>query len=204
MRALFALFKSTTEISCVGRLAGQIGLTARTLRATLSGWGAPRHAVQANHIHQLRPCRRAGPGAWQADPLAVTGYLRPGAKGRKYEVWIDRLVPAGAVRNTEVETHLRACDIFILLGLRSLTGSEYIVDKEIPIVRERQRNGDGVHFDPLLRDWTSKAGGSLGAARDVGDAQRPCRIEPAAAPLARRGRGGATLEGSAERTRQGA
>ncbi len=38
------------------------------------------------------------------------------------------------------------------------TGSDYIVDKEIPIIRERQRNDDGAYFYPLLLDWTPKAG----------------------------------------------
>ena len=38
------------------------------------------------------------------------------------------------------------------------TGSDYILDKEVPIVRERQRTGEAVHFYPLLLDWTPKAG----------------------------------------------
>ena len=85
-------------------------------------------------------------------------FLWPGVKGRKYELWIDRLMPGGADWNPEIETQLRACDVFVLLVSTHSTSSDYIVDKEIPIIRERQRNGDGVWFYPLLLDWTPKAG----------------------------------------------
>jgi hypothetical protein len=88
----------------------------------------------------------------------VMEFLRPGVKGRKYEVWIDRLMPGGADWNPEIEARLRACDIFILLVSARSTGSDYIIDKEIPIIRERQKNADGVYFYPLLLDWTPKAG----------------------------------------------
>jgi TIR domain/AAA ATPase domain len=88
----------------------------------------------------------------------VMEFLRPGVKGRKYEVWMDRLMPGGADWNPEIEAKIRACDIFVLLVSTRSTGSDYIVDKEIPIVRERQRNNDGVYFYPLLLDWTPKAG----------------------------------------------
>src|SRR5271165_874123 len=85
-------------------------------------------------------------------------FLWPGVKGRKYELWIDRLMPGGADWNPEIETQLRACDVFVLLVSTHSTGSDYIVDKEIPIIRERQRNGEDVYFYPLLLDWTPKAG----------------------------------------------
>jgi hypothetical protein len=88
----------------------------------------------------------------------VMKFLRPGVKGRKYEVWMNRLMPGGADWNPEIEAKARACDIFVLLVSANSTGSDYIVDKEIPIVRERQRNNDGVYFYPLLLDWTPKAG----------------------------------------------
>jgi hypothetical protein len=88
----------------------------------------------------------------------VMEFLRPGVKGRKYEVWMDRLMPGGADWNPEIEARLRASDIFILLVSARSTGSDYIIDKEIPIVRERQKNADGVYFYPLLLDWTPKAG----------------------------------------------
>ena len=88
----------------------------------------------------------------------VMKFLQPGVKGRRYEVWMDRLMPGGADWNPEIETKARSCDVFVLLVSANSTGSDYIVDKEIPIVRERQQNGDGVWFYPLLLDWTPKAG----------------------------------------------
>src|SRR5271165_5189121 len=88
----------------------------------------------------------------------VMKFLRPGVQGRKYEVWMDLLMPGGADCNPEIEAKIRACDIFVLLVSTHSTSSDYIVDKEIPIIRERQRNGDGVWFYPLLLDWTPKAG----------------------------------------------
>jgi hypothetical protein len=88
----------------------------------------------------------------------VMEFLRPGVKGRRYEVWIDRLMPIGADWNPDIEAHVRACDIFILLVSTHSTGSDYILDKEVPIIRERQRNGDGVQFCPLLIDWTPDVG----------------------------------------------
>ncbi len=88
----------------------------------------------------------------------VMEFLRPGVKGRKYEVWMDRLMPGGADWNPEIEAKIRSCDIFVLLVSTRSTGSDYIVDNEIPIIRERQSHDDGVYFYPLLLDWTPKAG----------------------------------------------
>jgi len=88
----------------------------------------------------------------------VMEFLRPGVKGRRYEVWIDRLIPGGADWSPEIEQHVRACDIFVLLVSTHSTGSDYILDKEVPIIRERQGKGDSVHFYPLLLDYTPDVG----------------------------------------------
>jgi AAA ATPase domain/TIR domain len=88
----------------------------------------------------------------------VMDFLRPGEKGRRYTVWMDPLMPVGADWNPDIEAKIRACDIFILLVSTHSTGSDYILDKEVPIVRERPRNGDGVHFCPLLIDRTPDPG----------------------------------------------
>jgi hypothetical protein len=88
----------------------------------------------------------------------VMGFLKPGEKGRRYTVWIDRLMPGGADWSPEIEAKVRACDIFVLLVSTHSTGSDYILDKEVPIVRERRRNGETVHLYPLLLDWTPDVG----------------------------------------------
>jgi len=88
----------------------------------------------------------------------VMDFLRPGVEGRRYEVWIDEVMPIGADWNPDIEAKLRACDIFILLVSTRSTGSDYVRNKEVPVIRERQKSGDGVHFCPLLIDWTPDPG----------------------------------------------
>ena len=59
---------------------------------------------------------------------------------------------------------LRACDIFILLVSRHSLSSDYIVDKEIALIRERQAKGEDVHFYPLVLTPTPKV--ALDLVRD--------------------------------------
>lgn len=80
----------------------------------------------------------------------MTEHLRPAIKRGAVELWVDRLMRGGDEWNPETERKLRDCDIFILLVCRYSMSSDYIVDKEIPIIRERQANGEDVHFYPLL------------------------------------------------------
>ena len=86
----------------------------------------------------------------------VTGYLRPAMKHGAVDLWLDRLMPGGANWEREIEQKLRACDIFILLVSRHSLSSDYVVDKEIPIIRERQGKGEDIHFYPLLLTPTPK------------------------------------------------
>src|SRR5271166_1336238 len=88
----------------------------------------------------------------------VTGYLRPAIKHGAAELWIDRLMEGGADWEREIEARMRACDVFILLVSRHSMSSDYVVDKEIPIIRERQANGEKAHFYPLVLTPTPKAG----------------------------------------------
>jgi TIR domain len=59
-------------------------------------------------------------------------------------------MPGGADWEREIERKLRDCDIFILLVSPSSLSSDYVVYKEIPIVRERQKKGEDVRFYPLV------------------------------------------------------
>jgi tetratricopeptide (TPR) repeat protein len=88
----------------------------------------------------------------------VTGYLRPAIKHGAVDLWIDRLMHGGADWEPEIEKRFRACDIFILLVSRNSLSSDYVVDKEIAIIRERQARGEPVHFYPLVLTPTPKAG----------------------------------------------
>ena len=65
-------------------------------------------------------------------------------------------MPGGADWEDEIEQKLRACDIFILLVSRHSLSSDYVVDKEIPIIRERQAKGEAIEFYPLVLTPTPK------------------------------------------------
>jgi hypothetical protein len=65
-------------------------------------------------------------------------------------------MPGGADWEREIEQKLRACDIFMLLVSHHSLSSDYVVDKEIAIIRERQANGEAVHFYPLVLTPTPK------------------------------------------------
>src|SRR5271165_605436 len=93
----------------------------------------------------------------------VTGYLRPAIKDGAAEIWIDRLTRGGGW-NPEIERKLRACDLFILLVSPHSLSSDYVVDREIAIIRKRQAKGEDVHFYPLLLTPTPKI--ALDKARD--------------------------------------
>jgi hypothetical protein len=88
----------------------------------------------------------------------VRTYLQPAVKGGIFNLWVDRQMMGGADWDPEIEQKLRACDIFILLVSARSMASNYIIDKEIAIVRERQKNGEDVHFYPLLLTPTPDAG----------------------------------------------
>ena len=88
----------------------------------------------------------------------VMKFLRPAVKSGEFAVWDDRQMPGGMKWNPEIERNLRACDIFVLLVSANSMSSNYIIDKELEIARERQAAGDGLHIYPLLIEPTPKAG----------------------------------------------
>jgi hypothetical protein len=88
----------------------------------------------------------------------VQRYLKPAVKDGIFDVWVDRHMKGGVNWDSEIERKLRDCDIFILLVSANSMASDYIVDKEIAIIRERQANDEDVHFYPLLLTPTPDAG----------------------------------------------
>jgi hypothetical protein len=88
----------------------------------------------------------------------VRTYLQPAVKHGVFDLWVDRHMPGGADWGPEIEQKLRECDVFILLVSANSMASNYIVDKEIAVVRERQARGEPLHFYPLLLTPTPKAG----------------------------------------------
>jgi TIR domain len=94
----------------------------------------------------------------------VTGHLRPAVKHGAVDIWVDTLMRGGDDWNPEIERKLRECDVFVLLVSRYSTSSDYVVDKEVAIIRERQNNREDVRFYPLLLTPTADAG--LDVVRD--------------------------------------
>ncbi len=88
----------------------------------------------------------------------VMKFLRPAVKSREFAVWDDRDMHGGTRWNPEIERNLRTCDIFVLLVSANSMASNYIIDKELEIARERLVVGDGLHVYPLLIEPTPKAG----------------------------------------------
>jgi tetratricopeptide (TPR) repeat protein len=88
----------------------------------------------------------------------VTGHLRPAVKHGGVDIWTDTLIRGGDDWDPEIERKLHECDVFVLLVSRHSTSSDYVVDKEIAIIRGRQKNREDVHFFPLLLTPTSEAG----------------------------------------------
>jgi tetratricopeptide (TPR) repeat protein len=88
----------------------------------------------------------------------VRRYLQPAVKDGIFELWVDRHMMGGADWDTEIEARLRTSDIFVLLVSANSMSSDYIIDKEIAIIRERQLKGEDVCFYPLLLTPTPKAG----------------------------------------------
>ena len=86
----------------------------------------------------------------------VTGYLRPAVKHGAVDLWLDRLISGGGEWEREIEQKLHICDIFLLLVSRHSLSSDYVVDKEIALLRERQAQGEAVHFYPLVLTPTPK------------------------------------------------
>lgn len=70
----------------------------------------------------------------------------------KVEIWSDLEIMAGANWDEEIETHLRAADIIVLLLSDDFFASEYIWDKELPIVKERYEAKTAKVVPVLLRD----------------------------------------------------
>jgi len=97
----------------------------------------------------------------------VLDFLKPAVKHGLFEFWVDRHMMGGVNWDEEIERNLRTCDIFILLVSRYSMASDYIVDREIAIIRERQFRGEDVHFYPLLLTHTPAAGLAKVADRNL-------------------------------------
>jgi tetratricopeptide (TPR) repeat protein len=87
----------------------------------------------------------------------VMKFLRPAVKSGEFRIWVDRQMQGGTKWDKEIEGHLLACNIFVLLVSANSMGSDYIIDRELQIARRRQTAGE-LHVYPLLIEPTPKAG----------------------------------------------
>jgi hypothetical protein len=88
----------------------------------------------------------------------IQRFPRPARVQGLFDVWTDRGMRGGDPWDSEIELNLRRCDIFLLLVSPDSTASDYIVNKEIEIVRQRQARKEDVVLFWLLLMPTPRAG----------------------------------------------
>ncbi len=88
----------------------------------------------------------------------VQSFLAPAVKHGVIEVWADPEIRGGGDWEAEIEAKLAACDVFILLASRHSMASDYVIDKEIAAITERQNKGESVQFYPIVLTPIPKAG----------------------------------------------
>lgn len=120
------------------------------------GESGDKPVIFISYSHRDEPEKPAdGELAWLS---YVQSFLAPAVKNGVFELWVDRSMEGGADWDPEIERKLRDCDIFVLLVSRHSLASDYIIDREIAIIREREGNGDAVHFYPIVLTPTPTAG----------------------------------------------
>jgi pSer/pThr/pTyr-binding forkhead associated (FHA) protein len=124
-----------------------------------------------SYAHEDEPQRPADGFQWLS---FVTGFLKPAERKGAVEIWTDRVMPGGADWVAKIERKLRACDIFVLLVSRYSMASDFVVDKEIRVIRERQARAEDVHLYPLLLTPTPEI--ALDEVRDKN--MRPLDAKP--------------------------
>jgi hypothetical protein len=109
-------------------------------------------------------------------PTFVMKFLRPAVKSGEFAVWDDRDMPGGTKWNPKIELNLLTCDVFVLLVSANSTASNYIIDKEMQIAREREANGEIVIYplliEPTPRHCVAVSGASRGRGFDLSAARR--------------------------------
>src|SRR5260370_3668313 len=118
--------------------------------------GLPKPTIFISYSHKDEPEHpRDGEVQWLS---FVRTYRQPAVKHGGFNLWVDRHTTGGEDWDPEIERNLRECDIFILLVSAHAMASDYIIDKEIAVIRERQARGEPVHFYPQLLTPTPQAG----------------------------------------------
>jgi tetratricopeptide (TPR) repeat protein len=116
--------------------------------------GTAKPVIFISYSHKDEPEHpRDGEVQWLS---FVRTYLQPAIKNGIFDIFVDEHLPGGADLKLEIERKLRACDVFILLISANSTSSDYIVDTEIKVTRDRESKGADVCFYPVLLTPTPK------------------------------------------------
>jgi hypothetical protein len=87
----------------------------------------------------------------------VLQFLQPAMKRGVFDAfWDYRQIGPGVDWSSAIDAKLRACDIFFLLVCRLMRWRR--TNDEIELIKERQENGELVHFYPLLLKPTPETG----------------------------------------------
>jgi tetratricopeptide (TPR) repeat protein len=116
--------------------------------------GTAKPVIFISYSHKDEPQHpRDGEVQWLS---FVRTYLQPAIKFGIFDLFVDEHLSGGADLKPEIERKLRACDVFVLLISANSTASDYIVDTEILVTRDRQAKGEDVCFYPVLLTPTPK------------------------------------------------
>lgn len=72
----------------------------------------------------------------------ILTFLRPYTRSEKITVWSDHQIQPGANWEAEIKFNLKSCRVAILLVSANFLESDYIVEKEIPFLLKRHKDGE--------------------------------------------------------------
>lgn len=99
--------------------------------------------------------------------------LRPLQRQELIKIWTDREIRAGSDWGRDIENAIRESDIAVLLISANFLASDYIMEHELPRLRDRQSSGE-LRLLPLLVEeslWTSEP--SLATMQFLSDPRKP-------------------------------
>jgi hypothetical protein len=104
--------------------------------------------VFVSYAHRDEPEKPGPEGfAWLS---FVLEYLSVGKRAGAFDLWVDTQMMGSANWREDIRAKLGVCDIFILLVSDRSMASDFILDEELPVIRERDAKGEAVHIYPVL------------------------------------------------------
>jgi hypothetical protein len=104
--------------------------------------------VFVSYAHRDQPEKPGPEGfAWLS---FVLEYLNVGRRAGAFDLWVDTQMMGGANWRADIKAKLGVCDIFVLLVSARSMASDFILNEELPVLRERDAKGEAVHIYPVL------------------------------------------------------